>query len=170
MQRIIHRTLHTLIRHGVMIGIVCYLRTKVLIHSVRDRTLSNKRAGKPCYSRTKHSFEDIKRERRQKATPYYWRYRPFNGDCSYRPELGSRFGSLFGNYHFRTRCVRHATVIYCLIEMIVEFRIPLPIAVSDFEVAQLYMITRVQENVTGGGEGVVVLKNEAYGWGIRNEA
>ena len=46
--------------------------------------------------------------------------------------------------------------------MIVEFRIPLPIAVNDFEVAQLYMITRVQENVTGGGEGVVVLKNEPY--------
>ena len=46
--------------------------------------------------------------------------------------------------------------------MIVEFRIPLPIAVDDFEVAQLYMITRLQESVTGGGEGVVVLKNEPY--------
>lgn len=46
--------------------------------------------------------------------------------------------------------------------MIVEFRIPLPIAVSDFEVAQLFMIVKLQENVTGGGEGVVVLKNETY--------
>ena len=53
--------------------------------------------------------------------------------------------------------------------MIVEFRIPLPIAMNDFEVAQLYMITRVQENVTGGGEGVIVLKNEPYGWSYRSD-
>mgnify|MGYP001152778567 CR=1 FL=1 len=46
--------------------------------------------------------------------------------------------------------------------MIVEFRIPLPIEVSDFEVAQLFMIVKLQENVTGGGEGVIVLKNETY--------
>lgn len=44
--------------------------------------------------------------------------------------------------------------------MIVEFRIPLPIGVNDFEVAQLYMVAKLQENVTGGGEGVIVLKNE----------
>ena len=31
--------------------------------------------------------------------------------------------------------------------MIVEFRIPLPIQVSDFEIAQLFMITKLQENV-----------------------
>ena len=46
--------------------------------------------------------------------------------------------------------------------MIVEFRIPLPIEVSDFEVAQLFMIVKLQENVTGGGEGVIVLKNETF--------
>lgn len=46
--------------------------------------------------------------------------------------------------------------------MIVEFRIPLPIEVNDFEVAQLYMVAKLQENVTGGGEGVIVLKNEPY--------
>ena len=46
--------------------------------------------------------------------------------------------------------------------MIVEFRIPLPIEVNDFEVAQLYMVAKLQENVTGGGEGVIVLKNEQY--------
>ena len=44
--------------------------------------------------------------------------------------------------------------------MLVEFRIPLPIEVSDFEVAQLYMITKLQESVTGGGEGIIILKNE----------
>ena len=46
--------------------------------------------------------------------------------------------------------------------MIVEFRIPLPIQVSDFEIAQLFMITKLQENVTGGGEGVIILKNEPF--------
>ena len=46
--------------------------------------------------------------------------------------------------------------------MIVEFRIPLPIEVNDFEVAQLYTVAKLQENVTGGGEGVIVLKNEPY--------
>ena len=44
--------------------------------------------------------------------------------------------------------------------MIVEFRIPLPIEVKDFEVAQLFMLIGLQESVTGGGEGVSVLKNE----------
>ena len=44
--------------------------------------------------------------------------------------------------------------------MIIEFRIPLPITVSDFQVAQLAMVITAQEKVTGGGEGIVVLKNE----------
>jgi singapore isolate B (sub-type 7) whole genome shotgun sequence assembly, scaffold_6 len=50
--------------------------------------------------------------------------------------------------------------------MIVEFRIPLPIQVSDFEIAQLFMITKLQENVTGGGEGVIILKNEPFYFGM----
>lgn len=86
------------------------------------------------------------------------------------------FGPIWGlnSAHFleATISVRncfHGTVHYCLIQMIVEFRIPLPIAVDDFEVAQLYMITRLQENVTGGGEGVVVLKNEPYGRDYQND-
>lgn len=49
---------------------------------------------------------------------------------------------------------------FCI--MIVEFRIPLPIEVKDFEVAQLFMLIGLQESVTGGGEGVSVLKNEPY--------
>ena len=48
--------------------------------------------------------------------------------------------------------------------MIIEFRIPLPITVSDFQVAQLAMVITAQEKVTGGGEGIVVLKNEPYAW------
>lgn len=49
--------------------------------------------------------------------------------------------------------------------MIIEFRIPLPITVSDFQVAQLAMVITAQEKVTGGGEGIVVLKNEPYACG-----
>ena len=52
--------------------------------------------------------------------------------------------------------------LFFFYSMIVEFRIPLPIEVNDFEVAQLYMVAKLQENVTGGGEGVIVLKNEPY--------
>lgn len=47
--------------------------------------------------------------------------------------------------------------------MILEFRIPLPITVADFQVAQLAMVIKAQEKVTGGGEGIVVVKNEPYG-------
>lgn len=46
--------------------------------------------------------------------------------------------------------------------MILEFRIPLPLTVEDFQVAQLDMVIKAQEKVTGGGEGIVVLKNEPY--------
>jgi singapore isolate B (sub-type 7) whole genome shotgun sequence assembly, scaffold_1 len=46
--------------------------------------------------------------------------------------------------------------------MILEFRIPLPITVADFQVAQLAMVIKAQEKVTGGGEGIVVVKNEPY--------
>ena len=46
--------------------------------------------------------------------------------------------------------------------MILEFRIPLPIPVSDFQGAQLAMVISAQEKVTGGGEGILVLKNEPY--------
>lgn len=46
--------------------------------------------------------------------------------------------------------------------MILEFRIPLPITVDDFQVAQLAMVIKAQEKVTGGGEGIVVLKNEPW--------
>ena len=46
--------------------------------------------------------------------------------------------------------------------MILEFRIPLPISVADFQIAQLAMVIKAQEKVTGGGEGIVVVKNEPY--------
>ena len=46
--------------------------------------------------------------------------------------------------------------------MILEYRIPLPINTEDFQVGQLYMVIKAQEAATGGGEGVLVLKNEPY--------
>lgn len=46
--------------------------------------------------------------------------------------------------------------------MILEFRIPMPLTVADFQVAQLDMVIKAQEKVTGGGEGVLVIKNEPY--------
>ena len=46
--------------------------------------------------------------------------------------------------------------------MILEYRIPLPINTEDFQVGQLYMVIKAQEAATGGGEGVLVLKNEPF--------
>ena len=37
-----------------------------------------------------------------------------------------------------------------------------PITVADFQVAQLAMVIKAQEKVTGGGEGIVVVKNEPF--------
>ncbi|KAK8807843.1 hypothetical protein WA158_007372 [Blastocystis sp. Blastoise] len=46
--------------------------------------------------------------------------------------------------------------------MILEYHIPLPILTEEFQVAQLYMTCKAQEQATGGGEGVLVLKNEPF--------
>lgn len=46
--------------------------------------------------------------------------------------------------------------------MIYEFRIPLPVSVEEYKVAQLYMVAQASRDNTGGGEGVEVLKNEPY--------
>jgi hypothetical protein len=46
--------------------------------------------------------------------------------------------------------------------VVLEYRIPLPVTVDEFQVAQLYMVMKASEENTGGGEGVEVLKNEPY--------
>eukprot|EP01029_Cantina_marsupialis_P014733 TRINITY_DN3232_c0_g1_i1.p1 TRINITY_DN3232_c0_g1~~TRINITY_DN3232_c0_g1_i1.p1 ORF type:complete len:286 (-),score=67.14 TRINITY_DN3232_c0_g1_i1:141-998(-) len=46
--------------------------------------------------------------------------------------------------------------------MITEFRVPLPLTVDEFQVAQLFMVVKLSEENTGGGEGVEWLKNEPY--------
>ena len=43
-----------------------------------------------------------------------------------------------------------------------EFRMPLPITVNEYQIAQLHMVIQESLSETGGGEGVNVLKNEPY--------
>ncbi len=42
--------------------------------------------------------------------------------------------------------------------VLVEFRIPLPCSVDEFQVAQLYMTVKASMESTGGGEGVEWIK------------
>jgi hypothetical protein len=44
--------------------------------------------------------------------------------------------------------------------LICEYRVPLPMTVEEYQVAQLYSVAMASKDVTGGGEGVEVLKNE----------
>ena len=55
--------------------------------------------------------------------------------------------------------------------MIVEFRMPLPMTVDDYQVAQLFMVVKASLENTDGGEGVVVEENRPYDnsdghWGV----
>ncbi|XP_030253325.1 phosphatidylinositol transfer protein alpha isoform-like [Sparus aurata] len=43
-----------------------------------------------------------------------------------------------------------------------EFRIVLPISVTEYQVGQLYAVAEASKDQTGGGEGVEVLVNEPY--------
>ncbi|KAF0991538.1 hypothetical protein HZS_5060 [Henneguya salminicola] len=46
--------------------------------------------------------------------------------------------------------------------LLVEIRIPLPISVNDYHIAQLYAVAEESKRNTGGGEGVQVIKNEPF--------
>ena len=46
--------------------------------------------------------------------------------------------------------------------VLTEFRIPLPLKVEEFQVAQLYMVVKASKEATGGGEGVEWVKNEPF--------
>ncbi|QQP31700.1 Phosphatidylinositol transfer protein beta isoform [Caligus rogercresseyi] len=46
--------------------------------------------------------------------------------------------------------------------VIKEYRIPLPMSVSEYQVGQLFGVAEVSKNETGGGEGVEVLRNEPF--------
>ena len=43
-----------------------------------------------------------------------------------------------------------------------EYRVPLPITVEEYHIAQLYSVAEASKNETGGGDGVEVVKNEPY--------
>ncbi|KAF2072192.1 hypothetical protein CYY_006489 [Polysphondylium violaceum] len=43
-----------------------------------------------------------------------------------------------------------------------EYRIPLPISVEEYRVAQLYMVAKVSKNHTSNGEGVEIIENKPY--------
>ncbi|KII64315.1 Phosphatidylinositol transfer protein beta isoform [Thelohanellus kitauei] len=46
--------------------------------------------------------------------------------------------------------------------VLVEFRIPLPLSVNEYSIAQLYTVAEESKNNTSAGEGVTVIKNEPY--------
>lgn len=48
------------------------------------------------------------------------------------------------------------------VSRITEYRIPLPISVEEYQIAQLYAVAEASKNETGGGEGIEVLVNEPY--------
>lgn len=43
-----------------------------------------------------------------------------------------------------------------------EFRIPLPLSVEEYQVAQLFGVAEESKNETGGGDGVQVIENHPY--------
>jgi len=43
-----------------------------------------------------------------------------------------------------------------------EYRIPLPVSVEEYRIAQLYMVAKISKQQTGHGEGVQILENRPY--------
>lgn len=46
--------------------------------------------------------------------------------------------------------------------VLVEFVIPLPLSVREFQVAQLFVVVKASQENTGGGEGVEIIENRPY--------
>jgi hypothetical protein len=46
--------------------------------------------------------------------------------------------------------------------LIKEYRIPLPVSVEEYQIAQLYMVARVSKQQTGNGEGIQILENKPF--------
>jgi len=46
--------------------------------------------------------------------------------------------------------------------MLKEYRIPLPLTVDEYHIAQLFMTAKASEEETGDGEGIEVIKNEPF--------
>jgi len=43
-----------------------------------------------------------------------------------------------------------------------EYRIPLPLEVDEYQIAQLYMINKISKQQTGNGEGIQILENKPF--------
>lgn len=43
-----------------------------------------------------------------------------------------------------------------------EYRIPLPLTVDEYQIAQLYMVSRISKQQTGNGEGIQILENRPF--------
>jgi len=46
--------------------------------------------------------------------------------------------------------------------LIKEYRIPLPFSVEEYQIAQLYMVSKVSKQQTGHGEGIQILENKPF--------
>jgi len=51
-----------------------------------------------------------------------------------------------------------------------EYRIPLPISVDEYKIAQVYMVAKMSKEQTGHGEGVEIVENRPYGDGESEES
>jgi len=43
-----------------------------------------------------------------------------------------------------------------------EYRIPLPLTVEEYQIAQLYMVSKISTQQTGNGEGIQILENKPF--------
>jgi len=43
-----------------------------------------------------------------------------------------------------------------------EYRIPLPVTVEEYQIAQLYMVAKISKQQTGNGEGIQILENKPF--------
>jgi len=43
-----------------------------------------------------------------------------------------------------------------------EYRIPLPFSVEEYQIAQLYMVSKVSKQHTGNGEGIQIIENKPF--------
>jgi len=46
--------------------------------------------------------------------------------------------------------------------LIKEYRIPLPVSVAEYQIAQLYMVSKISKQQTGHGEGIEILENKPF--------
>lgn len=43
-----------------------------------------------------------------------------------------------------------------------EYRIPLPVTVEEYQIAQLYMVAKISKQQTGNGEGIKIIENKPF--------